>query len=61
VGQPAFEIVAFGDAIPVARRQSCATASTSGDELRAKLPIWRVVGPVNGATYDLDGGQQLVS
>jgi NAD(P)-dependent dehydrogenase (short-subunit alcohol dehydrogenase family) len=46
------------------------------DELRAKLPIGRVVGPadvgalavhlmintaVTGATYDIDGGQQFVS
>jgi hypothetical protein len=46
------------------------------DELRATLPIRRVVGPVNvaalavhvmsntaltGATYDIDGDQQLVS
>lgn len=46
------------------------------DELRAKLPIRRVVGPADvaalavhimsntaltGATYDIDGGQQLVS
>ena len=46
------------------------------DELRAKLPIGRVVGPedvaalavhlmsntaLTGATYDIDGGQQLVS
>ena len=46
------------------------------DELRAKMPIWRVVGPADvaalavhimsntaltGATYDIDGGQQLVS
>ena len=46
------------------------------EELRAKLPIGRVVGPadvaalavhlmtntaVTGATYDIDGGQQLVS
>jgi NAD(P)-dependent dehydrogenase (short-subunit alcohol dehydrogenase family) len=29
------------------------------DELRATLPIGRVVGP--GATYDIDGGQQLLS
>jgi NAD(P)-dependent dehydrogenase (short-subunit alcohol dehydrogenase family) len=46
------------------------------DELRATLPIRRVVGPADvaalaihvmsntalmGATYDIDGGQQLVS
>ncbi len=46
------------------------------DELRTKLPIGRVVGPedvaalavhlmsntaLTGATYDIDGGQQLVS
>jgi NAD(P)-dependent dehydrogenase (short-subunit alcohol dehydrogenase family) len=46
------------------------------DELRATLPIGRVVGPADvaalavhimtntaltGATYDIDGGQQLVS
>ena len=46
------------------------------DELRAKLPIGRVVGPTDvaalavhimsntaltGATYDIDGGQQFVS
>ena len=46
------------------------------DELRATLPIGRVVGPedvaalavhvmsntaLTGATYDIDGGQQLVS
>ena len=46
------------------------------DELRATLPIWRVVGPADvaalavhimsntaltGATYDIDGGQQLIS
>ena len=46
------------------------------DELRAKLPIGRVVGPADvaalavhimtntaltGATYDIDGGQQFVS
>jgi NAD(P)-dependent dehydrogenase (short-subunit alcohol dehydrogenase family) len=46
------------------------------DELRATLPIGRVVGPVDvaalavhimsntaltGATYDIDGGQQLIS
>ena len=46
------------------------------DELRAMLPIRRVVGPADvaalavhimsntaltGATYDIDGGQQLVS
>jgi NAD(P)-dependent dehydrogenase (short-subunit alcohol dehydrogenase family) len=46
------------------------------DELRATLPIGRVVGPedvgrlaihlmtntaLTGATYDVDGGQQLVS
>jgi hypothetical protein len=43
------------------------------DELRAKKPIWRVVRPADvatlavnntaltGATYDIDGGQQLVS
>jgi NAD(P)-dependent dehydrogenase (short-subunit alcohol dehydrogenase family) len=46
------------------------------DELRAKLPIGRVVGPadvaalavhlmtneaVTGATYDIDGGQQFVA
>jgi NAD(P)-dependent dehydrogenase (short-subunit alcohol dehydrogenase family) len=47
------------------------------DELRAKTPIWRVVGPADvaallavhimintaltGATYHIDGGQQLVS
>ena len=69
-------MLAFGDAIPVPRRQSWATALTSGDELGAKLPIWRVVGPADvaalavqimsntaltGATYDIDGGQQLVS
>ena len=68
-------MLAFGDATPVSRWQSWATVSTSGDELRAKLPIWRVVGPadvaalavhlmsnttLNGATYDIDGGQQLV-
>jgi NAD(P)-dependent dehydrogenase (short-subunit alcohol dehydrogenase family) len=69
------DVLAFGDAIPVSRWQSWATVSTSGDELRAKLPIWRVVGPADvaalavhimsntalkGATYDIDGGQQLV-
>ena len=46
------------------------------DELRATLPIGRVVGPADvaalaihlmtntaltGATYDIDGGQQLIS
>jgi len=46
------------------------------DELRAILPIWRVIGPADvaalavhimsntaltGATYDIDGGQQLIS
>ena len=46
------------------------------DELRAKLPIGRVVGPddigalavhlmtntaLTGATYDIDGGQQFVA
>ena len=46
------------------------------DQLRATLPIWRVVGPADvaalavhiminetlaGATYDIDGGQQLVA
>jgi len=58
------------------------SASLLGDELenrrnqlRATLPIWRVVGPADvaalavhimtntaltGATYDIDGGQQLV-
>ena len=45
------------------------------EQLRATLPIWRVVGPevvaalvvdlmvntaVTGATFDIDGGQQLV-
>ena len=69
-------MLAFGDAIPVSRWQSWATASTSGDELRAKLRIRRIVGPadfaalavhimsntaLNGAPYDIDGGQQLVS
>ena len=69
-------MLAFGDAILVSRRQSWATASTGGDELRATLPIWHVVGPADvaalavhimsntaltGATYDIDGGQQLVS
>ena len=69
-------MLAFGDAIPVFRRQSWATASTSGDELRAKLPIWRVVGPADvaalavhimsntaltGATYAIDGGEQLAT
>jgi hypothetical protein len=68
-------VLAFGDAIPVSRWQSWATVSTSGDELRAKLPIWRVFGPADvaalavhiisntalkGATYDIGGGQQLV-
>jgi hypothetical protein len=66
------DVLAFGDAIPVSRWQSWATVSTSGDELRAKLPIWRVVGPADvaalavhimsntalkGATYDIDSGQ----
>ena len=69
-------VLGFGDATPVSGRQSWATASTSGDELRAKLPSCRVVGPADvaalavhimsntaltGATYDIDGGQQLVS
>jgi NAD(P)-dependent dehydrogenase (short-subunit alcohol dehydrogenase family) len=46
------------------------------DELRAKLPVGRVIGPadvaalavhlmtntaVTGATYDIDGGQQFVA
>ena len=58
------------------RRRSSATSSTpAATELRATLPIRRVVGPADvaalavhimvntaltGATYDVDGGQQLV-
>jgi hypothetical protein len=69
-------VLAFGDALPVSRRQSWATASTSGDELRASCPSGassdRLTLPLlavhimsntalTGATYDIDGGQQLVS
>ena len=69
-------MLAFGDAIPVSRRAILGDGLDKHDELRAKLPIWRVVGPadvaalavhvmsntaLNGATYDIDGGQQLVS
>ena len=58
------------------RRRSSATSSTQRrDQLRATLPIGRVVGPddvaalavhlmtntaLTGATYDVDGGQQLL-
>jgi hypothetical protein len=69
-------VLAFGNAIPVSRRQTWAMASTSGDGTPGELPIWRVVGPADvaalavhimsntaltRATYDIDGRQQLVS
>ncbi len=56
------------------RRCSATTSTQRRDQLRATLPIGRVVGAdvaalavhimtntaLTGATYDIDGGQQLV-
>ena len=79
-GQPRMKTFVAG---PGARRNTPLSASLLGDgletrrnQLRASLPIRRVVGPADvaalavhimsntaltGATYDVDGGQQLVA
>ncbi len=71
-----------GEQVVANRSSSSSSASVLGDQLdecrnqlRATLPIGRVVGPADvaalavhlmtntaltGATYDIDGGQQLV-